>query len=84
MATLPKPPASEGGRYNGENRSAEKRGELVDRGGEADDDFGCVGVSGGKIDGAKGEVASAEVALDAAAPGADEREIENAADYRAG
>ena len=56
----------------------------MDGRGESDDYFGGVGVGGGKIDGAKRQVAGAEIALDSAAPGAHEGEVEDAADYGAG
>ena len=56
----------------------------VDGSGERDDDFRGVSVGGGEVDGALREMAGAEIALNATAPGADEGEIQNAADYGTG
>lgn len=55
--------------------------ESVDGGGKGNDYFRGFGV---EVDRALGEVPDAEIALDAAAPGANEREIEDATDYRTG
>jgi hypothetical protein len=56
-------------------------GLLSERG---EGNYGLGGRSDGDVDRALGEVASAQIALHAAAPRADESEVQCAADYRAG
>src|SRR5437762_14130571 len=56
------------------------RRELMGNGGELDDYFWRVGVD---VDGALGKMAGSEVALNAAAAGADKGEIQHSANYGA-